>query len=75
MEHPWFRKFMIVGAYPIHWKGFVTLGLMIAACTLSGYMFMSLNSEFRWVWAAAFLVAGAAGNCVIQWHMEDKPES
>jgi lipoprotein signal peptidase len=72
MDEPWFRRFMIIGYAPIHWKGWVTLFLMLAVLIPSGYMFITSRDDTIWLWAGMTILSGAVGNAVILWRMRER---
>ena len=73
-DQPWFRRFGLIGFYPIHWKGLVTIVAILAtalAPMVAADLLLQSGSLSWWVLGGSGVVIGWLGIFFVWSHMED----
>jgi hypothetical protein len=69
---PWFRRWAIIGYWPISAEGRLVIAIMTAACLLAGFLIIGLgaHSPLTEVVLAFAIAVVLAGNLVAYWKRE-----
>jgi hypothetical protein len=71
---PWFRRWLVIGFWPITSEGKLLLELMAAICLLTGFLALFLADDYpQWTIALVAVTTAAviAGYVFIYWKRED----